>query len=114
MATRKRVFRGDRLRAIREKMDISQDDMADRLGFGQSQMNKYENGKADPSAEVVARMARELGVTADWLLDLVDEPTSYYQEPDITVQERKLLSAYRRQDWRGLFGLLSNNTPKEE
>lgn len=113
MANRKRIFRGDRLRAVREQMQISQDDLADRLGFGQSQMNKYENGKADPSAEVVARMSRELGVTADWLLDLVDEPTEHFREQDMTAQERKLLSAYRRKDWRGLFGLLSDNAQQE-
>ena len=74
MAERKRVFRGDRLSSIRKTRQFTQDELADRLELGHSQLNKYENGKSDPSPEIIVRLATELNVTADWLLGLVDEP----------------------------------------
>ncbi|MFO7323676.1 MAG: helix-turn-helix transcriptional regulator [Chloroflexota bacterium] len=102
MRERKKIFRGDRLREMRRKRQLTQDELAERLGFGQSQMNKYENGKSDPTPEVLVRLARELEVTTDWLLGLVDDPTSHLQERDLTAMERKLLSAFRRGDFKEL------------
>ena len=100
MTDRKRIFRGDRLRSIREKRNLTQDELAARLGFGQSQMTKYENGKSEPTPEIIVRLARELSVTTDWLLGLVDTPDEHLQEEDLSPDERKLLSAFRRRDWR--------------
>lgn len=103
MTERKRVFRGDRLRSIREKREFTQDELADKLGLGHSQLNKYENGKSDPTPEVIVRLATELNVTADWLLGLVDEPDQRVGKLDLTAQELKLIMAFRRGDFQGLM-----------
>lgn len=100
MTDRKKIFRGDRLREIRERRNLTQDDLNNRLGFGGTQVYRYETGKADPSPEVLVRLARELEVTTDWLLGLVDAPGEHLQEEDLAPDERKLLSAFRRGDWR--------------
>lgn len=109
MPERKRIFRGDRLREMRRKRQLTQDELADRLGFGQSQMNKYENGKSDPTPEVLVRLAKELSVTTDWLLGLVDDPDAFLQEPELTPAERKLLSAFRRGDFKELVQLAAEH-----
>lgn len=103
MTERKRVFRGDRLRAAREQHGWTQDELAQRLGFGQSQMNKYENGKSDPTPEVLVRLATALSVSADWLLGLVDAPNGHLQPAQLTPDELRLLAALRAGDFKKLL-----------
>ena len=97
MGERKRIFRGDRLRNIRDQHGLTQDELAYRLSIGQSQLARYENGRAEPTPEVIVRLASELDVSADYLLGLSDAPTGQLDENDLSDTERRLLAAY----WRG-------------
>lgn len=114
MAERKRIFRGDRLKLIRENRGLTQDDLNTRLGFGPAQIYRYETGKADPSSEILVRIARELEVTTDWLLGLVDTPNELLQEKDLSSAERKLLSAFRRGDLRDLMRIAAEDTQPDD
>ena len=115
VATRKHIFRGDRLREAREQRHLTQDELASILGLGQSQMNKYENNKSEPSAEIIGRFARELEITTDWLLGLVDDRHTHLREQDLSAAERKLLSAFRRGDIRGLMRIATDDEqPRDE
>ncbi len=103
MTQRKKVFKGARLRQVRESRGYTQDELAIRLNLGQSQLNKYENNKSDPTPEVIVRLAKELNVTADWLLGLVDEPNENVRLPDLSAQELKLLQAFRRKNYQDIM-----------
>ena len=109
MEKRKHIFMGNRLRDAREKRNLTQDELALILGIGQSQMNKYENNKSEPSPEIIGRLARELEVTADWLLGLVSDRKDHLQEQSLSATERKLLSAFRRGDMRGLMRIAAED-----
>lgn len=98
---RKKVFRYDRLRDEREARQMSQDDLADRLGFGASQLNRYENGKQDPSAEMLTRMAAELEVTTDYLLGISTEKHAAIRGDDLTPVERALIEGFRASNLEG-------------
>lgn len=110
---RKRVFRGDRLRQIREKRGMTQDELGEQLGFGQSQMNKYETGKSEPTPEVITRLATELQVTADYLLGLVEKPDERLRERDLTPDEQRLLTAFRRGDLQQALRILAEKSLPE-
>lgn len=86
---------GQRLRELRLKRGYTQEELAALLNLGQRQIPRYENGETDPSADIVARMARALGVTADYLLGLTHEPGGHLAEDDLTPMERKLITAMR-------------------
>lgn len=88
-----KVFRGDRLKELREKTGLSQDDLADRLGIGHAQMNRYEQGKNDPGTEILVALARELNTTTDYLLGLVDKPSQQFRLTDLTPDERQVFDA---------------------
>lgn len=107
MASRKRIFRGDRLRDARLKADFTQDELAERLGLGQSQMNKYETGKSDPSAEIMTRLASELNVSVDWLLGIARDPTPYTQLTTREIEEARLSSVFAELDSEGREALIS-------
>jgi len=52
-----------KLRQFREKKQISQAELARRLGVDRSTINKIENGKTKPSIALLERIAAELDVS---------------------------------------------------
>lgn len=90
------MFRGDRLKVLRQRLGLSQDNFATMVGASQRMIGRYESGESDPTAEVVARLARHLGVTADYLLGLTDDPQATITESDLSPLERQLVMAFRR------------------
>lgn len=63
-----------RLRAAREKRDISQDELAKRSGLQPSAISHFETGTRKPSFDNLRRLADALDVTTDYLLGRVTEP----------------------------------------
>ena len=59
---------GRRIGALRRERGLSQAQLAARLGISASAMGMYEQGRREPSAEMLVALARQLGVTTDYLL----------------------------------------------
>ena len=59
-----------RLREAREARGLNQRELAERLGLPPSSIAHFEGGRRGPSVENLIRLARALGVTADFLLGL--------------------------------------------
>jgi transcriptional regulator with XRE-family HTH domain len=57
-----------RLVAARTRRQLTQVELADALGVTQPLISLYERGLSEPSAAVIAAIARELRVSADELL----------------------------------------------
>lgn len=92
------MFSGERLKQAREWSKLSREALSAKLETSSSIVYKWEAENVIPSANVIARMAQILQVTADWLLMLVDEPSAAISENDLSDQEQELLSALRRGD----------------
>jgi transcriptional regulator with XRE-family HTH domain len=61
-----------------------------------TQIWRYEAGKTDPSGDVLARMARILDVSVDYLLGLTNDPLPLgLMESDLTPKERAIIAALR-------------------
>ncbi len=58
---------GERLRATRTAMSVSQQDFADRAGLGQSAYNQVETGKKRPSVDTALALCETYGLTLDWI-----------------------------------------------
>jgi transcriptional regulator with XRE-family HTH domain len=107
-------MRGHRLKSARERQGLSQEDLATRIGTNKNQILRYEKELNDPTSEVLRAMAQELDVSTDYLLGLVDEPTEHAQEKDLAPIERRLLSAFRRGDFRELMAISAQAGDVEE
>lgn len=101
----------DRLREEREKAGISQRELARRCGLSPTQVYRYEIGDNEPSAVVLGNMARELGVTTDYLLGLSDSPHGY-SSGDLNTDERKLLDAFSAGDSIKMLTLITERLQK--
>lgn len=65
----------------------------------QSQLSFYLNAERVPSVESVARLARSLDVTSDYLLGLSDDPRP--PSIDLDPEETALVKAYRSRNFQG-------------
>jgi len=73
---------GDRLRAIREAKQLTQEDIAERTGFSQACVSRVEKGDAIPSIETVEKWARALQVPVHQLFYGEGEPPSLPNLPN--------------------------------
>ena len=63
---------GNRIRIAREKKGITQEELADRVNISPSHISVIERGVKTARIDTVVRIANELDVSADYLLqDLV-------------------------------------------
>lgn len=59
---------GERIAVLRRTRGLSQAELARRLKISASAMGMYEQDRREPSVQILVALARELGVTTDFLL----------------------------------------------
>ena len=73
------------LRYLRKKYDMSQEDLANKLGYKSfTTIQKWESGVSEPSVSMVKKIAELFGVTMDQITndDLSDAENHYYLDPE--------------------------------
>ena len=66
---------GDRLRAVRRRLGVSQGELAEKSGVEQQSIRRVEgNERLYMRSDVLARLVKALGVSADELLGTAPDP----------------------------------------
>jgi len=107
------LLRGDRLKATREANGLSQRELARLCGIAANQIFRYENGKGDISGTYLAIIAKKLGVSADYLLGLSDDPHGLLSPVDLNLHERDVIEALRKDGWIGVIRLATDRLAKD-
>lgn len=63
---------GERLKTRRKQLGYSQHELADLTGISQIQISRYEQDANMPTSDMIIKLSRALGVSADWLLGLTE------------------------------------------
>ena len=63
----------DRIRYLREKNDMTQTDLANKLGISRSAVNSWEMSLSSPSITNVIEMSRIFNVTTDYILSITNK-----------------------------------------
>lgn len=58
---------GKRLREVRKSKKITQQELADRLGIKRNTYSDWENGKTEPTFEILVKLADLFDISLDWL-----------------------------------------------
>ena len=58
----------NRIRDLREDLDMTQTEIANMLGMSQTGYSKYETGENDIPTEVLIKLARYYGTSIDYIL----------------------------------------------
>lgn len=64
---------GERIVFLREKLDISQKELAELLGITAASLSRYENNIYDPKGTIIAGLCNSLHTSADYLLGITDD-----------------------------------------
>ena len=64
---------GERVRNLREDMDLNQTQLGEKLNMTQRRVSYIECGKYEPSIEDIVVICRFFKVSADYLLELTDK-----------------------------------------
>lgn len=83
-------FNRRRLREARKARDLSQSQLAGRIGAHFTSISDWETGKNAPSGRHVASLCRELGITAEQLYDEEEEEES----PDPATDLQRAIDRY--------------------
>lgn len=79
---------GEKLKEMRKANNLTQQQLADRLGVAKSVVSYYENGERFPSYDVLIKIARTFHISTDFLLGLDKKRTidvSSLNEQDIAA-----------------------------
>ena len=93
-----KIMLGARIAALRRAAGWNQAELAQRLRISPSAVGMYEQGRREPSAEMLVQLSRVLGVNVDYLLTGVSGPEES-QLLDNLLQGR-ITSADRRLEQR--------------
>lgn len=58
----------DRLKALRKEANLTQQELADKVGTNRVNITKWETGRTEPSLDNVVKLANILNISTDYLL----------------------------------------------
>jgi transcriptional regulator with XRE-family HTH domain len=100
------MFLGQRIVNLREEHDLTQKELAEKLDFNRSVLNRIEQGTRPCRDDELKKLADYFNVTADFLLgrDVSNKKT----QPAISDDEKELIAWYRAlsEDSKALLYLL--------
>lgn len=77
---------GNRLAQARHAAQLSQQDAAEHCMVSADTLSRWERGKNEPGSLQIARLAEVYGVSADWVLGLVEHPNGLPSEHSVVDQ----------------------------
>ena len=78
----------ERLKKVRESQGLSQRAIALATGITPAQISRYEAGLQSPTEDAIRKIAQFLGVSADYLLGLTDDPIPKSGELPAFIKEK--------------------------
>ncbi|UOQ95097.1 helix-turn-helix domain-containing protein [Halobacillus shinanisalinarum] len=88
----------ERLKSLRKEHKLSQKQVSEILGISESGYGYYEQGRNEPSIEMIKKLADRYDVTTDYLLGLSNSPdkdaSSTNEDFDSLKEINKLLVKY--------------------
>lgn len=88
-------MRQNRLKEVRVKNHLTQEELAEKMNTDKVQVSRWENGKAIPRSEALIDLSVILGVSVDYLLGLSDEPTIRVRVDNLSSEEMMVITAMR-------------------
>lgn len=93
------------LKALRQRLSISQKDFAASLGIAKTTYHGYETGAREPRSDFWINVATTYGVTIDYLMGLTDNPqgasTKQDTDYDLSADALEIACAYSELDQFG-------------
>lgn len=86
---------GEKLKALRKSTDMTQQQIADKLGVTRAAYSHFENGRNEPDSETIVKLAKIFEVSTDYLLGHTDSQkdpnllVATHVDDDLTEEQKK-------------------------
>ena len=97
------ILVGDRIREAREKLNLSQEELGEKIGVTKVSISGYEKGTKNPKLNVFVKLANTLDLTPDQLLNhdiniMCEEeiPYAFKKEMRLIKELRKNEDEYKK------------------
>jgi|JYMV01.1.fsa_nt_gi transcriptional regulator with XRE-family HTH domain len=79
---------GDRLKKLRRQKNLSQQEVADKIGMHFTNISRYERGLARPNSETLKKLAEILSVSSGYLIEgtLEDGVQAHFEDRELLLQ----------------------------
>ena len=84
---------GTRIIALRKEKDLSQTELANKVGVTYAQIGRYETKRVQPAADVLVKIADALDTTSDFLMN-----GSKNEKATATLNDNELLLQFKEVD----------------
>jgi transcriptional regulator with XRE-family HTH domain len=106
---------GEKIKQVRKEKGLQQKAVALEIGLDQSNYNKIENGRREPSVEVLQKLTVIFGVTVDDLLNPDNNQPSPVTVEDKTVTEKiRLIEQLEDEDKIVIYKMLDTMLTKKK
>ncbi|MBU7319037.1 helix-turn-helix domain-containing protein [Paenibacillus oleatilyticus] len=88
---------GMRIRERRTKLNLTQDELAEKLGMTRANFSSYESDRNIPPSIILGKIADALNVSVDYLLGRIDEPYQIYLNKSadhLSLEDQTLLRKF--------------------
>jgi len=65
---------GSRIASMRGYRQMTQEQLGAEVGVAKQTLSGWEHGSSKPNADYIRKLCQALGCTADYLLELADDP----------------------------------------
>lgn len=101
---------GNILMELRTKNGYTQSDVAEKIGISKMSYFRYENDQREPSATIIANLAKIYNVSTDYIIGIGKDKDKDNETKDlINIIE----TVSRSQATRTLFSLIKNTSEKD-
>jgi len=101
------IHLGENIKIIRKERGLQQKQVALEVGVDQSNYNKIENGKREPSVYILKKLADLFGVTVDYIIEPnSDLPKEVIIEDKATNEQLRLISQLDEDDRAMVFRMI--------
>jgi transcriptional regulator with XRE-family HTH domain len=106
---------GENIKKIRKQRGLQQKQVALEVGVDQSNYNKIENGKREPSVAVLKKLADLFEVTTDYLINPDSDIPQEVSIGDKTSNEQlKLIAELDKEDKQVIFKMIDTMLTKKK
>ncbi len=83
-----------KLKELRKQANLTQKELADKIGISYGSIVGYENGLREPSSKALAALERYFHVSADYLLGNLESDTFYKNSKNIQGELDELINLF--------------------
>ena len=107
---------GEKIKQLRKAKGLQQKAVAVEVGLDQSNYNKVENGRREPSVEILQKLAAIFGVTVDNLLNPDDNnaPAPITVEDKTVTEKIRLIEQLEDEDKTVIYKMLDTMLTKKK